>query len=141
MEMHINWLAVAVAAITPMIVGFVWYHPKVLGGVWMKANGFTEESLKGKNMGLIFGAAFGLSILLALFLNVNVTGFGQEDLRYHTFQHGVAHACMLTVLVVLPLYGTTALFERRSWSWLLVNVGYWFVTLVIALGVLSAWRA
>lgn len=139
-QIHINWMAVIVATITPMVMGFIWYHPKVMGGIWMRANGFTEDDLKGGNMGMIFGAALVLAFLLAMFLNFNVTGFGQEDPKYHTFQHGVVHAIMLTVMVVLPLFGTNALFERRSWSWLLVNVGYWFVTLAIALGVLSAWR-
>ncbi len=139
-DFHVNWLAVAAATLTPMIVGFIWYHPKVLGGVWMKANGLTEDDLKGRNMGLIFGGALALAFMLALFLMLNVTGFGQEDERFHTFKHGLGHGLLLTFLVVLPLFGTNALFEKRSWSWLLVNVGYWWLTLSIALGILSAWR-
>lgn len=139
-DFHINWLAVVVAALVPMLVGFVWYHPKVLGNIWMKATGLTEEELRKSNMPLIFGAALVLAFMLAMFLMINVTGFGQEDPKYHTFQHGLAHGMMLTMLFVVPLFGTNALFERRSWSWFLVNVGYWWVTLSISLGILSAWR-
>lgn len=40
-----NMLAVAVATLMPMIVGFIYYHPKVAGGMWMKANGFTLDSI------------------------------------------------------------------------------------------------
>lgn len=137
---HVNWLAVVVAALVPMIVGMVWYHPKVLGGVWMKATGLTEADTRKGNMPLIYGGALVLAFMLALFLMTNVTGFGQEDPKFHTFQHGLGHGLMLTLLFVLPLFGTNALFEKRSWSWLLVNVGYWWVTLSIALGILSAWR-
>ncbi|MBK8193503.1 MAG: DUF1761 domain-containing protein [Lewinellaceae bacterium] len=139
-DFHVNWLAVAAASITPMIVGMIWYHPKVMGTVWMKATGLKEEDMRAGNMGMIYGAALVLAFMLALFLMLNVTGFGQEDVQFHTFKHGLGHGLMLTLLFVLPLFGTNALFEKRGWNWLLVNVGYWWVTLSIALGILSAWR-
>ena len=50
-----NMLAVLVAAFVPMLIGFIWYHPKVLGTAWMNAAGLSEEQLKsGGNMALIF---------------------------------------------------------------------------------------
>ena len=139
-DFHVNWLAVAAASITPMIVGMIWYHPKVMGTVWMKATGLKEEDMRSGNMGMIYGAALVLAFMLALFLMLNVTGFGQEDVQFQTFKHGLGHGLLLTLLFVLPLVGTNALFEKRGWNWLLVNVGYWWVTLSIALGILSAWR-
>lgn len=36
MEVHISWLAVALATLSTMIVGSVWYTPKVFGNTWMK---------------------------------------------------------------------------------------------------------
>lgn len=139
-DFHVNWPAVVVAALIPMITGMIWYHPKVMGGIWMKANGFTEEDLRGGNPAVMYGGALVLAFMLALFLMLNVTGFGQEDPKYHTFQHGVAHATLLTLLVLLPVMGTNAIFEKRSRTGLLVNLGYWWVTLSIAMGILSAWR-
>ncbi len=67
--MEFNFLAIAVAGLVPMAVGFVWYHPKVFGQIWMDLNGFTEESLKGSNMLLIFGVSLILSFILAFDLN------------------------------------------------------------------------
>lgn len=64
--MEINWLAVLVAALVPTLIGFVWYHPKVMGTVWMKAADMTEEKMKGANMGLIFGLSFFFSLMLAI---------------------------------------------------------------------------
>jgi hypothetical protein len=43
---QINWLAVALAFISSMAIGFVWYMPAVLGKRWMAAIGKTEEDLK-----------------------------------------------------------------------------------------------
>lgn len=33
-------------ALIPLLVGFVWYNPKVFGNAWMEACGFTEEKMK-----------------------------------------------------------------------------------------------
>ncbi|KGN31333.1 hypothetical protein N802_04385 [Knoellia sinensis KCTC 19936] len=43
----INYLAVVLAVIASMVVGFVYYHPKVMGERWMKAIGHTDESVQG----------------------------------------------------------------------------------------------
>ena len=43
---QINWLAVLLAFIASMAIGFVWYLPAVLGNRWMAAIGKTEEDLK-----------------------------------------------------------------------------------------------
>ena len=49
-----NFLAIAAAAVSTLVVGFVWYHPKVFGTVWMREAGLTEEQLKKGNMLKIF---------------------------------------------------------------------------------------
>jgi hypothetical protein len=41
----INIFAVLLATVAAMVVGFVYYHPKVLGTSWMKAIGHTRESV------------------------------------------------------------------------------------------------
>lgn len=43
---QINWLAVMLAFVASMVIGFVWYMPAVLGNRWMAAIGKTEEDLK-----------------------------------------------------------------------------------------------
>ncbi|WP_347755781.1 DUF1761 domain-containing protein [Agrococcus sp. ProA11] len=41
----INIWAVLLATVAAMVVGFIYYHPKVLGTAWMKAIGHTSESM------------------------------------------------------------------------------------------------
>ena len=41
----INIFAVLLATVAAMVVGFAYYHPKVLGTSWMKAIGHTSESV------------------------------------------------------------------------------------------------
>ena len=59
---QINFVAVLVAALVPIIMGFIWYNPKTLGAAWMKAADMTEEKMKGANMAMVFGLAFVFSI-------------------------------------------------------------------------------
>ena len=73
-----NILAIVLAALIPMLMGFIYYHPKVFGKVWMESLGLTEEDLKKGNMAVLFGVSLVMSFLLSMFLLVNVDGPGQE---------------------------------------------------------------
>ena len=55
--MEINFLAILTAGVSALVVGFIWYNPKVFGTAWMNSAGLTEEQLKGGNMAKIFGLA------------------------------------------------------------------------------------
>ena len=59
----------AIAALIPMIIGFIWYNPKVFGKAWMEASGMTDEKVKSGNMPLIFGLSFVFSFFLSLLLS------------------------------------------------------------------------
>lgn len=139
-----NFLAIAVAAIIPMIIGFIYFHPKVLGGPWMRANGFTLESLGTGPKPIMFLVAYVLSFFLSMFVCINVTGPGQDVApdghSYATFGHGTVHGVLIGLFVVLPVLGTLTIFEKRGWNWVFTNLGYWVVTLVVMAGILSAWR-
>ena len=64
-----SYLAIVLAALIPMVLGYIWYHPKVLGTAWMNSLGITEEKLKEGNMGMIMGLAFSLALFLAWRMN------------------------------------------------------------------------
>ena len=78
-----NFIAILVAALVPMVLGFIWYHPKVFGTVWMQLTGMTEEKAQQGNMFLKFGLSFVFSFLLAFVLN--------ELVVHDTFIEGAAY--------------------------------------------------
>ncbi|MCB9182410.1 MAG: DUF1761 domain-containing protein [Flavobacteriales bacterium] len=160
--MTINWLVQLVAALVPMLVGFIWYNPKVFGNTWMRAAGMTEEKIKGGNMALIFGVSFVMAFLFGLAYKIladhgtmfdaffrpvaehgmgvdTATPFGAElkghvdayVARYSSWTHGLAHSIILSIVVILPIIVTNALFERKSFAYMLVNWGYWAVTVAL----------
>ena len=158
--MEFNYLAVFVAALIPMVLGFVWYNPKVLGTAWMKETGMTEDKMKNSNMGVIFGLSFVLALVLAFFTQTivlhEIGAFGmvggdtssatyQAFMAEHAgtfryFGHGALHGALAGIFLVLPIMGTNGLFERKSWKLTFINVGYWTVCLALMGGVLSAWQ-
>lgn len=125
------YLAIFIGGLIPMILGFVWYHPKVFGGAWMKSLGFTEEGLKEGNMAMTMG----LATLLSMFLSWNLNDYASHTQPgmsqfLHGFYHG-AYSMGLPAVVVLI---SNSLFQRNSWTNMLINAAYWMV----ALGLMGA---
>jgi hypothetical protein len=143
-EMHFNWLAYVVAVVLQMVIGYVWFHPSVMGKMWAKACGVTVEDMKPSNPGLTYGLTMLYTLIFTLWLMMNVAGPGQDVApdghSFHTFQHGLAHALMLTIMVITPVIGTPAIFEKKGFSYMVVQVGYWFIRMAVAQGILSLWR-
>ncbi len=160
--MEINFLALIAAAVSALVVGFIWYNPKVFGTAWMKASGMTEEKMKGGNMVAIFGLTLLFAFFLAFGLQfLTIHQFGALGMiggnpatalpsytafmsdygdAYRTFKHGALHGFMAGLFFALPIIGTNALFERKSGKYIFINTGYWIVTLMIMGGIVCAWR-
>lgn len=141
----------AIAALFPLVIGFVWYNPKIFGQAWMKAIGMTEEGMKGANMPVIFGLTYVFSFLICFALAPMVIHqfgvfslatdgspavqemakalVGEVGLRYNTFKHGALHGGIAAVFFALPVLGINALFERRGAKYIFIHLGYWFITL------------
>ncbi len=154
-------------ALVPMIVGFIWYNPKLFGTVWMNVAGMTEEKIKSGNMPVIFITSYVLSLLLTFLLFTfvvhqaptasiftgdpdffNETGKDYEAFqsfmalygdRFRSFGHGALHGGLTGLFFVLPIMATNAMFERKGFKYIAVNCGYWLVTLIIMGGILCQW--
>ena len=140
----INWIALIVAAIIPLVTGFIWYNPKVFGAAWMKETGMTEEKAKSMNPGKTYGLAVVFAFLIAFSLWAQVmVGGGPGEAHgvdpYMTFKHGAFHGALLGLFIVLPVFATNALFEMKSAKYVLINVGYWVLTMALMGGLINAW--
>ncbi len=132
-----NWIAVIIAALIPMIVGFIFYHKAVFGKAWMNSLGFKEEDLKGGNMAVIMGVSLLMSFMMSMFMLMNVDGPGQEG-QYDTFKHGVVHGIIVAIMIAVPVLVTNGLFERKNFKNLAINALYWIITFALMGGVLDA---
>jgi len=162
--MPTNFYMYFVTALIPLLVGSIYYHPKTLGSIWMKSNGFTEESLaaKGGNMAVILGLTYLLGVFLSMMfgnLTIHQSGVvasamhGSGELSaeaiadinaffvkygnsYRTFGHGAVHGVMYSLFIALPIISINAMFERRGWKYTAVHWGYWAIVLMLICGTL-----
>ena len=131
---HINVWAIVAAGAANFLIGGMWYSPALFGKVWMRANGFSEADLQKGSPAVIFG----LSALFSLIMSANLAAFlasPETTLAFAIFA-GVAAGFGWAALGL----GIVALFERRPWSYLLVNGGYLTVSFAAMGAILGAWR-
>jgi Protein of unknown function (DUF1761) len=162
--MDFSHLAISalVASLASLLVGFIWYHPKVFGTAWMNALGLTDEQLKKGNMAKIFG----LTILLAFiacfmvipavvihqFGALGMVG-GKAELAkpsyaafladygsaFRTFKHGALHGTILAVGLIFPVVAINNLFSHKPWKLTFIDAGYWVITIALMGGIICGW--
>jgi len=161
--MEMNWIAIFVSALTTLVVGFIWYNPKVFGTIWMKENGLTQEELRNGNMLKIFGLTYIFSLLIVMTemsLTIHQTGAigmigGQPKISealpsfhafmadygtaFRTFKHGALHGAISGLFFALPIIGINGLFERKSWKYIWIHAGFWIVSLTIIGSIICGW--
>lgn len=156
--MNVNFLALLLAALSTLVIGFIWYNPKVFGNIWMKEAGITHEDGKDFNMIKIFGLSVVYAFLISFVLQMNVIHqFGALGMvggdptiakpsyaafmadygtAFRTFKHGALHGFMVGLFMIFPVIGTGALYERRSFKYVMVTSGFWIVSFMIMGGII-----
>lgn len=156
--METNLLALVLASVSTLIVGFIWYSPKVFGTIWMKESRTSMEQMTGSNMVMIFVMSIIFAFLISFtlqFLVIHQYGVfslvegNVSDIQYiefmkvhgssfRTFKHGSLHGFFAGLLFALPVVGVNALFERKSWKYVLIAGGYWVISCMIMGGIICA---
>ena len=164
--MEMNFYMLFVAALVPMIIGFVWYGP-IFANAWMKEMGFTKESLEGTNMVKTLFICYVMSLLVAFALVPLVIhqmglystlagdpGFNEQSGaaytyfenfvvtygdRFRTFKHGAFHGVLFGLFLITPVLTIIAMFEKKSFKYIAINSGYWIATLAIMGGIICQW--
>jgi hypothetical protein len=131
---HINWLAVLAAAVSSFVLGGLWYSKALFGRAWMSANNLSDADLAKSNMAKIFG----LSLVFAVIMAANLAAFLAQPKT--TASWGATAGFLAGFGWVALSIATIALFERRSWKYMLINGGYTTVSFVLMGLIIGAWR-
>jgi hypothetical protein len=133
-NLSINHLAVFVCALLNLALGALWYSPGLFYKAWRSETKLSEEELASSNPAKIYG----LTLLFALVISYNLAFFLSDD---QTTPVWGATAGFLAGFGWSTLsFAIIALFERRSWRYILINGG--FITLYFTLigFILGLWR-
>lgn len=156
-----NWISILVAAIVPMIIGFIWYSEKGFGNVWMRETNLNKDELEKGNMFSLLGFTFLFSFFLAVmmqFIVIHQNGAiamvggdptkGSETFTafmaeygtvFRTFKHGALHGFMSSLFFAFPIIAINSRFERKSWKYVFIHAGYWSLTLTIMGAIICGW--
>ena len=150
-----------VAAFSTFLTGFIWYHPRVFGTIWMKEEGLTDEQIKRGNPLKIYGSTLLLAFILGFFIlsamvihqfgafglvNGNAEDKIFIDLMathgevFRTFKHGALHGFFAGLFFVFPVIAINGLFSFKSWKLILIQSGYWIITLTIMGAIICGWK-
>ena len=141
MEVPINYLAVIVAAIVSMAIGFFWYG-NLFGKAWMRLAGITQDdmkSMKAKMSPLAASIGGFLTALLMSYVLAHALVFGNAYLGMFGAGAGMMGAFWYWLGFVVPVTAGVYLWEGKSWKLWAINAGYYFVSLLVMGAILASW--
>ncbi|SRR6266496_6312179 len=130
MNVEVNWLAVVLAALSTMVVGFIWYAKSVFGNLWMKLAKLDEKKVAAQ------GTAKPIIItLLASFLSAYVlahVAYLSNQFFHNSFLwDALATAFWVWLGFTAMRFITHDVFEGRSAKLTILNISHEFVTFIV----------
>ena len=125
------YLAIFVGGLIPMVVGYIYYHPKLFGTAWMNSLGVTEETLREGPVGLIMMISTVISMVISWRMNAYA---GHSEPGWGQFMHGFFHGAWSMGFPAVLILISNGLFQRNTFTNLLINALYW----LLALGLMGA---
>lgn len=139
-DVQINPVAILIAGIVSMVVGFLWYSPMLFGKVWMKLTGMTKEDMeKGKkDMPKIYGLSFVGALLMAFVLK-HASVYAGNYYNMSGIQLGLMTAFWNWLGFVMPVQMTGWLFDKKPFKLFVLNTGYQLASMIAMGIVITLW--
>lgn len=140
METNVNYLAVLVAAISSMVVGYVWYGV-LFKKPWMAMMGHTAEAMSGMKMTankayfIQFIASLVMACVLAKFVGLGLL----DDTATSRLSVGINIGFWAWLGLVMPVSLGIVLWEGKSWKLWFINASNYLVTLLAMGIILGLW--
>jgi hypothetical protein len=134
MEVHVNYLAVFVAALASYLIATVWYAV-LFSGVWKKLTGISEMKPKPVNIVLVFVGSLVMSFVL-----VHSIVFGNSYTNMSGVAGGLMGGFFSWLGFIAPVTLTNVLYEKRPWKLWLLDNSFWLVSLLVMGTILSTWQ-
>jgi hypothetical protein len=140
-HMHnLNLLAVLVAAISTMVVGFLWYSPILFAKPWMREMGYDpDDKAKVQEMQKSAGPAYFGSFIASL-VSAFVLALFFHWLHVQNLELGLLVALHVWLGFVAMVQLTGVLFMKQSMKLFAINTGYQLASYLAMGAILAVWR-
>jgi hypothetical protein len=137
--MGVNLLAVLVAAVATMIVGFLWYSPLLFATPWTVLMGYdpnnkAQMDAMRKGAGKLYAISFFCSLVAAF-----VLGRVIHTATINSALHGAKMGAGAWLGFVTTVQLTDTLFGKKPFKLYLINTGYQLVCFLAMGAILAAW--
>jgi hypothetical protein len=137
---HLNLLAVLVAAISTMVVGFLWYSPILFAKAWMREMGYDpNDKAKIQEMRKSAGPAYAGSLVASL-VSAFILAMLLHWLRADNLHLGLNLGFHVWLGFVATVQFTGVLFMKQSMKLFAINTGYQLVCYLVMGAILAVWR-
>ncbi len=128
MEVEVNWLAVVLATLSTMVIGSIWYMPKVFGNAWMRLARIDKNNMANATRAILITLV--VSFITAYVL-AHVTYLSNHFFQNSFLQDALTTAFWLWLGLVAARIITHDVFENRPTKLTLLTVSHEFVTLMV----------
>ncbi len=134
----INYLAVIIAAVANIVLGFIWYGP-LLGKPWAKLSGINMDKrpasgIMARNMLIMIIGSFLMSWVLA-----HALIFGNAYLHTSGASSGIMVGFFNWLGFVAPISIGVVLWENKSIKLWFINAGYYLISFCLMGVILAKW--
>ena len=138
--MGVNLLAMFLAALSTMVVGFIWYSPMLFARPWTIAMGYDPDDKAKmdemrKGAGPLYGIALVVSLVSAFMLGKVILGITVDSALY-----GMKLGFGVWLGFVATVQLTDTLFGKRPFKLFLINTGYQLVCYLAMGAIIGAWQ-
>jgi len=133
MEVHVNYLAVVVAAIANYVIAMIWYA-MIFGKAWQKLTGMTDMKPAPLNIVLSLIGSLIMSYVLC-----HSIAFGNYYVGTAGVGGGLMGGFFSWLGFVAPVTLMTKLYEKKAWGLWLLDNGFWLISLLVMGSILSLW--
>lgn len=142
-DVPVNYLAVLVAAIASMALGFLWYGP-LFGKPWAAMMGYKIDSPEAKKdmqkkamPGYI--ASFIGALIMAYMLSHMIT-FSSSYLQTEPLIAGLSTGFFSWLGFIAPVTVGTVFWDMKPWKLWFINASYWLALTLVMGAIIGAWQ-
>ena len=133
----INYLAVLAAAVSSMLVGFLWYGP-LFGKTWMKLAGVSMSDAP-KGVGKLYAIQFVGSLVMAYVL-AHALVFASVYMKAEGLNAGLMAGFWNWLGFVAPVTLGTVLWDGKPWKLWILNNAHYLIALCVMGIILALWK-
>lgn len=137
---EVNYLAVLVAAVAAMVLGFLWYGP-MFGKQWIAYMGWSDADMaaaKAKGMGKSY-ALMTISTLVMSYVLAHAVLFGTTYTQTFGVVGGLMAGFWYWLGFVAPVTLGDIIWNGKPWGFWFITAGYYLVSIVMMSVILATW--